>query len=239
MPDPNHVMDELPALALGLLDETATARVSAHLAHCAHCREEWLSYRETVGLLSAAISPAQPPERVKRSMLNAIAQVKTAQPSRENWASKFRHLLAHPTPLGSLAGMAIIVLLVINNLVLWQRSTLPLSPARAGYGTVPLLANDPSSDASGMVVYTLDGDSGFLVVNHLHHLPSGQAYQLWLIEDGKRTSGGVFSVDENGYWVMQVKSPQLLTGYDSFGITIEPAGGSPGPTGPKVLGGSF
>jgi anti-sigma-K factor RskA len=30
-----------------------------------------------------------------------------------------------------------------------------------------------------------------------------------------------------------------LDAYTDFGVTVEPAGGSPGPTGDKVLGGSF
>ncbi|RJQ80137.1 MAG: anti-sigma factor [Desulfobacteraceae bacterium] len=32
-------------------------------------------------------------------------------------------------------------------------------------------------------------------------------------------------------------SPRPLNSYRTFGITIEPRGGSPGPTGSKVLGG--
>jgi hypothetical protein len=37
------------------------------------------------------------------------------------------------------------------------------------------------------------------VVDHLGALSPEQQYQLWLIQDGKRTSGGVFSVSSEGY----------------------------------------
>jgi anti-sigma-K factor RskA len=36
--------------------------------------------------------------------------------------------------------------------------------------------------------------------------------------------------------MVQVVAPQPLDTYSALGITIEPAGGSPAPTGPKVLG---
>jgi anti-sigma-K factor RskA len=62
---------------------------------------------------------------------------------------------------------------------------------------------------------------------------------LWLINEGKRTSGGVFSVMDNGYGVLIVNSSKPLSTYQNFGITIEPFGGSSGPTGDKVLGGKI
>ncbi len=90
-----------------------------------------------------------------------------------------------------------------------------------------------------MLVISRDGDHGTLVVDGLSALDPAQQYQLWLIRNGKRTSGGVFSVDQQGYGSLWVKSQAPLISYTSFGITIEPAGGSPGPTGKKVLGGDL
>lgn len=66
-------------------------------------------------------------------------------------------------------------------------------------------------------------------------LESDMTYQLWLIRDGKRTSGGLFTVDSwgSGTLVMQLDEP--LDNYDALGITPEPAGGSSGPTAPPVV----
>jgi anti-sigma-K factor RskA len=77
------------------------------------------------------------------------------------------------------------------------------------------------------------------VVDSLPVLDVTHQYQLWLIKDGKRTSGGVFSVSQAGYGALAISSPQPLKEFAAFGITIEPAGGSPGPTGDKVMGGSL
>jgi anti-sigma-K factor RskA len=93
--------------------------------------------------------------------------------------------------------------------------------------------------AQGVIVISADGDHGTLVVDNLPSLQAGKQYQLWLIDDGKRTDGGVFSVDKDGYGSLWVSSPRPLVSYASFGVTIEPQGGSPGPTGQKVLGGGL
>ena len=96
-----------------------------------------------------------------------------------------------------------------------------------------------SPGATGMIVMSRNGEYGTLVVDHLPALSPEEQFQLWLIQDGKRTSGGVFSVSPEGYASLVISSPHPLDNYGSFGITIEPAGGSPGPTGEKVLGGNL
>jgi anti-sigma-K factor RskA len=87
-----------------------------------------------------------------------------------------------------------------------------------------------------MIVISLEGTHGTLVVDNLPPLEEDQQFQLWLVRDSQRASGGVFSVDEDGYGSVWVSSPEPLASYTGFGITIEPAGGSAGPTGEKVLG---
>jgi len=91
----------------------------------------------------------------------------------------------------------------------------------------------------GMLVISKDGNYGTLIVENLPPLDQAYQYQLWLIKDGQRTSGGVFSVNEDGYGVLYVLSKKSLISYPSFGITVEPAGGSSSPTGDKVLSGNL
>jgi anti-sigma-K factor RskA len=68
-------------------------------------------------------------------------------------------------------------------------------------------------------------------------LEAGKEYQLWLIRDGQRTSGAVFSTDENHYGGTRIRAPLSLLEYSAVGITIEPEGGSSQPTGTQVLSG--
>jgi anti-sigma-K factor RskA len=102
---------------------------------------------------------------------------------------------------------------------------------------VPLTATDDSSSATGFVIISADGDNGALVVDGLPPLGESQQYQLWLIRDGQRTSGAVFSTDEHSYGGTRIRAPRSLLDYSAVGITIEPAGGSPQPTGMQVLRG--
>ena len=104
---------------------------------------------------------------------------------------------------------------------------------------VALAGTKDSTQAIGTLVMNPSGEYGSLVVDHLAALDAGHQYQVWLIKDGQRTSGGVFSVNPDGYASLELYAPLPLIEYQSIGITIEPAGGSPGPTGAKVLGGDL
>lgn len=64
----------------------------------------------------------------------------------------------------------------------------------------------------------------------------GRTYQLWLVpQKGKPVSAGIFKPDSHGN--ASVILPPLPKGMKAaaFAVTVEPAGGVPQPTGPKVL----
>jgi anti-sigma-K factor RskA len=99
-------------------------------------------------------------------------------------------------------------------------------------------ASNPQDDFNGMLVISDDGQFGTLITDNLKVLTAQSNYQLWLVKDGTRTSGGVFSVNDAGYGWLKITSKTSLLSYQSFGVTVEPAGGSMAPTGLKVLGGN-
>jgi len=102
------------------------------------------------------------------------------------------------------------------------------------------LANTNNApQALGTLVVGQSGDYGSLVVDHLQTLDNAHQYQVWLNRDGERISAGTFSVNHEGYASLELKAPIPLILYDTIGITVEPTGGSPGPTGIKVLGGDI
>jgi anti-sigma-K factor RskA len=104
---------------------------------------------------------------------------------------------------------------------------------------VAMTGTERAPQATGTLLITADGEYGTLIVDGMPALDPGLGYQLWLIRDGQRASGGVFAVNDEGYGVLEVSSPDPLASYSAFGVTIEPEGGSPGPTGDKVLDGSL
>jgi anti-sigma-K factor RskA len=139
-------------------------------------------------------------------------------------------------PAWGLVSLFLVVVLVAGNLWLWGQINRQPPMTAPALQTINLFGTEAAPGASGLLVVSADGARGTLVVDGLPTLDEERQYQLWLIQDGQRTSGGVFSVNQKGYGSVWVSSPQPLSSYSAFGITIEPAGGSPGPTGDRVLG---
>lgn len=96
-------------------------------------------------------------------------------------------------------------------------------------------AVQPDSSAIAQVAWLDQENVAILRAEGFPPLQEGQAYQLWLIRGDTRTSGGLFTVDENGCGTYVFHPTQSLEEFDGMGITPEPAGGSPGPTAPPVV----
>ena len=104
---------------------------------------------------------------------------------------------------------------------------------------VVLRSDKADSRARGLLLLKPDDPHAVLIVQDLPPLPQDRAYQVWLgWGDRQRDNGGVFRVDEQGFGLLYITAPQPFTTYQRVGITEEPAGGSPGPTSPRVIGGT-
>lgn len=230
-----HVIDLLPAYALGCLDREDDLRVAEHLSTCRLCRGELEGYRSLVADLPYAVAQSDPPPGLKEAILQRARQTEGVVPVvKIPWWRRLTGLGL--TPSWSLVSLVLVLVLGASNLFLWSRLNTIERRQQNTLRTILLQGTENAPIATGMLVISLDGAHGTLVVDRLPVLTESQQYQLWLIKDGQRTSGGVFSVDEKGYKGMYIRSPEPLIDYTSFGITIEPAGGSPAPTGKKVLG---
>lgn len=239
-PDEEHSV-EVEALALGALDTAERSAAEAHLATCAACRARYATAREVAALLAlAAPDVAPPPSLGSRIVARALAE---------------RQARRWPIAWGWLAAAAVFIAVLGWNAALQmqlQAQTQTIAALRAqltthetavsvlAQGTPlarPLVGDAPAPQAQGMLYLDPEGTTGLLVVRDLPPPPPGKVYQLWLIRDGQRASGGLFSVDERGSAMLIVRAPQPLRTYQAVGVTAEPAGGSPGPTSPRIIGG--
>jgi len=91
--------------------------------------------------------------------------------------------------------------------------------------------------ASGRVYYNTRTESMTLIVQRLPRLEPDQTYQAWVVVDNKPVSAGLFSVDETGWAMVNVKAPHSEEGYAAIGVTLEPRGGSERPTTIVMQGG--
>lgn len=231
-----HVIDQLPAYVLGALDEPEAAEVRRHLSRCRRCLHEAEELQEVSGLLAlAAPEIAPPPELKTKLMARVIGEFGEEEaPLGASLLDRISSMVRRSALAWTPISLLLIIGLLIGNLLLWQRLTTGQEVSRTE--TVRMVGTDVSPGASGLLAIGGEDVAGKLVVEGLAPLSEDQQYQLWLIQDGQRDSGAVFSVDAQGRAFVDIDAPQGLANYSDFGITIEPAGGSPGPTGPKVLG---
>lgn len=237
-----HAIELLPAYVLGSLDTEEANQVAEHLAVCPVCRAELASYQAVADQLALAVPDAAPPAALKQQVLGRLQTPYTAPESaaRRSWWQRMADLFRRGGPVWGVAALALVAVLVVSNLWWWQRANRqePLVVS-GGMQVVAMVGTDAAPGAVGTLVISEDGEYGTLVVDGLPALDREHQYQLWLIRGDQRTSGGIFSVNPEGYGALPISSPDPLSSYPSFGITIEPVGGSSGPTGDKVLGGSL
>jgi anti-sigma-K factor RskA len=239
----DHVIELLPAYAIGCLDKEETDLVDAHLSSCLVCQAELQVYQAISEQLPLAAPMAEPAVSVKQQLFERV-ESKSRQPTRGpqavNWLERLKSLGRQIMPLWGLASLVLVLALVTSNLLLWREVNQLHSQAQvADMRVVSLSGTGAAPGATGLMVISVDGSHGTLVVDRLPVLDESRQYQLWLIKDNQRTSGGVFSVSRSGYASLWVHAPEPLADYPSYGITVEPEGGSPGPTGEKVLGGNL
>lgn len=236
-----HPFDLLPAYVLGSLDDEEALQVSEHLSSCVTCRAELQAFEQVVNDLPLAIDLTEPPDELKgRIMAQASKEHDTgySEGGQSLW-DRISQSIRSSAPAWGLIGLVLILILGLSNAVLWGRLNRIENVAQNVLFSIPMQGTDATPQAVGMLVVSLDGEHGTLIVDGLPALDKVSQYQLWLIRDGQRTSGGVFSVDEEGYGSLWVSSPEPLLDFQAFGVTVEPAGGSPGPTGEKVMGGEL
>lgn len=236
----DQVTELIPAFALGALDSDEAEVVSQHLAGCTECRAELVRNQAVVDLLPLGAPEVAPSPALKGRLLEGFDRsreeaVPAAAGDGSSWsrvlAEMVRSIFAGPRWKPALA--IFILVLLVGNVILWQQ----LQQNQSAWGDqIPLAGTEAAPEAVGIIYISRDGRDGTLVVDGLPILEPDLQYQLWLVKEGERASGAIFSVNDEGYKGIEILAPIPLYKYTSFGISVEPAGGSPGPTGPRVLG---
>ncbi len=231
-----HVTESIPAFALDCLDPEERELVARHLARCPECQAELLAYQDVVGDLALAAPKSTPPAGLRQKILQSTAGVPSRPAARPGFFSRLAPFFQVALPVWGAVSLVLVIALVISNIAAWQQ--LQSKPNPQTFHVISLASTDPTNQqATALLVISDAGKYGTLVTDNMKALGSQQQYQLWLIKDGNRTSGGVFSVNSSGYGWLKVESQTSLLDFQSFGVTIEPKGGSSSPTGAKVLGG--
>lgn len=235
--------ENLAAYALGTLDEDETRMLEEHLEHCLECQTELADYMAVSESLLSALPPRAPSPRLRGELKAHLPNNK-----KPSGAGLFQFLPQISFVQMTIA-VALIFLLGLNLYSALQMRGLQLQQAEL------VQRVDTEQSAIAMLAYPNtqrisfnEGVAGSLLLNtetnkaimftwDLPELPDNQTYQIWLIDaQGNRISGGLFETyPEQGYTSVEVAVSSPLKGFVGLGVTIEPWGGSPGPTGTTVL----
>jgi anti-sigma-K factor RskA len=217
-------------------------RFERHLDRCGGCTDEVRGLYETVSLMAIAAA-RQPPPTLRPRVMAAVATASqlpaTAQsgPARPP-AARSWHRVRRASPLPRLAvitaaasGVAAVVLAVA--LVVTQqrldhvRGQNQAITAVLSAGDARILSHATTKGGSATVVVSAARRQMVVTAAALPPLPSGEVYQLWLIGPPKTRSAGLLPAP--GTHAGPVLASGLAPG-DSFGMTVEPAGGTAQPT---------
>ncbi|WP_083847201.1 anti-sigma factor domain-containing protein [Deinococcus gobiensis] len=214
-----HPTELLAGHVLGNLEPREQAAVEAHLAQCPACRAEVARQRDALYGLAQALPAADPPpgtwERIEARRAPGAGPA-TPSVGRPPWWG-----------LGLAAGVAL--LLAGGVASGWLFSPARTAQTDVQRWTAQGAAQRPLISRSGAAVGTLlvrpDGQA-LLVLGR--PAPGGQVYQAW----GRRASGPRAGVPVSLGLTAGATLRVTWTGYDSVGVSLEPAGGSPAPTRP-------
>jgi anti-sigma-K factor RskA len=92
--------------------------------------------------------------------------------------------------------------------------------------------------ARGRVVWNPGTQEAVLIASGLDPAPPGKGYEVWVIAETAPVPAGVFQVDPEGRVVIRLPVLADTARVKTFAITLEPAAGTPAPTGPMVLAGN-
>jgi anti-sigma-K factor RskA len=229
--------DDLHALAglyaLDALDDVETARFERHLAECDVCATEVREFREVAHRIGAD-GTAVPPPALRARVLAEVGS--TAQLRRRPGTGRGRR----PVVAAAL-GVAASVVAVAALAAALVSTRHDLAESRS----LAAALSDPDAEVmtyrgDGGVMARLVGAPGadrlVVVLADLPAIDADRAYALWLIGADGPAMMGMVRPDSSGHAVAMIDAD--LAGYTAFGLTNEPAGGSPAPTGPLLVTGA-
>jgi anti-sigma factor RsiW len=215
----NQVHALTAAYALDALDELEEGEYEEHLRGCERCREELAAFTETATSLAYAVDGPGPPAALRDRILDgARAERAVVVPFRPRRTVSYA--------LGAVAAVAAAVAIGVG---IWGAS---LSDRLDRLETTNDVLGDPNarvaelSGADGRVVVSEAGDA-VLVVSGLRRAPSGQDYEIWVIQGQRPRRAGLFDAKEGREVVrLDRRVPRGAV----VGVTLEKDGGVDAPT---------
>lgn len=210
--------DDLDLLALASGTLGSDHPLTRHVSGCVRCR-----IRITELVSASAVIPA-----------GAWRDLPPPRPPvlRTRWGGPTLSRLAIATGLGTLVTLAVVFPRLLwrgptpdgltSLAILTAARSEPLSPVGAAYGTL-------------QVTYASDKAWVYLTGSGLEVPSRGRTYELWWVFGANHIRAGTFRPDADGAVALWLKAPLPAGGIPAIGVTLEPAGGTSRPTGPRIF----
>jgi anti-sigma-K factor RskA len=231
--------ENIPAYAIGALEDGDIAALETHLRSCVSCQNELAEYRAMSASLLTAVPPKQPPAALRTRLAGRLPS------ARKSTRPQFSFSLSRLA-----LGLTVIALLVLNFASFMQLRQIQSQQARLSsqfenaQAALAMLSSPNvimlpvlGGNVSGTLLLDRERNQAVLVTQNLPPLSESQIYQIWLVKpDGGRDSAGLFRTESGqSYATQHISTSQPFSNYLGIGVTVEPAGGSDAPTGERVL----
>ncbi len=235
--------EKIPAYALGALEADELVLLEKHLETCKTCQAELAAYHTVRDTLGMALPPRNPSAALRRRLQKQLSPRR--ERNRWSWVRPFSQVAL---------GMAVLLLIGLNLVSLLQFQSiqrqqsqlarqLQTSQIALAMLTYPGIQSLPINAGSISGTFLLDKDRNVavLIAWNLPQLPENQTYQAWFSDaQGQRISAAIFRSDPSlPFTTVSILLPNSLSNFSSLGVTVEPAGGSIAPTGPRLFLVSF
>lgn len=235
------------AYALNSLDAHESAQFERHLVACDACSDEVREMRETTAVLAASVAAEAPPNLRSRVLAQARetdqgpAESESLAPRDDTVVDLAERRSRRSLVNGWLAGVAAAAVLVAGGLgISTYQANQRANDTQVAAEQVAALLADPnatvertavSGGGTGTLVVAPDREQAAFLTSSLPAAGGDQTYQLWAIDAAGATSVGLLQPDSG----RATQLVDLPPGTSTFGMTVEPAGGSEAPTTEPVL----
>lgn len=214
-----------PLYALDALEVPERDTFETHLPTCEQCRADL--ERLTAGVEKIARSVVEPaPSSLKDTVMSAIDASETESgvgPVTPIQHARRRRRLV----VGVIAASAAVVVGVVLTGVL----NAPLEGVDAVIAADDARTLERADSPVGPIeiVWSNERGQGVFIGTDLPAVDAGETYALWVIDETGQAPAGLFTPDADGHATVLIDG-ELVSG-TTLGLTVEPAGGSPNPTG--------
>ncbi len=255
MTEPHANPEDFDLYALGALDGEEKQAFEVHLGVCSPCRQQLAAAQQRTSLLGLAAPPVAPRPQVKSDLMAKVKAERTASASKTAPVApkKVRWGLRLSLGFGLATAVLAFATFELLKLDLQRGKEIKQLQAQVSQDSVAMQAMGQVAGAPDTAEITLLQQAGgppgqahvlynarmglAVYSGQIAPAPAGKSYQLWLVPaSGSPVDAGLVEANQQSGAVVVHLEPGIAA--KAFAVTLEPLGGRPQPTGPKVLVGA-